>query len=114
MRARYRGWCKPGDHPVVPGDEVSRYARVGWAHPNCQRGPDQWARLNATEGRQAADAWDEMEAAAERREREHDDREYALGVADAERYRFNRDFMGQAWADAEEYARDMRGLNGDW
>ncbi len=57
---------------------------------------------------------DRWERAAARRERERDRAEYAAGVEDANRWRFNRDMFGEAYAAAEEYARDLRGLNGDW
>jgi hypothetical protein len=72
-------------------------------------------RIERTVGRRAADDfgddWERREAA---RERERNDAEYRAGIEDANRERFNRQVFGEAYAAAEEYARDLRGLNGDW
>lgn len=123
MKARYAGYCRPGDDRIRPGDEVSRYPRVGWAHPRCHAEATRPAlvgnaALAAAERYGYADGggdpvgdWERVEA---RRERERMDAEYAAGVEDARRERFNRDMFGEAYAAAEEYARDMAGLNGEW
>ena len=113
--ARYTsGTCRNCGGNIVAGQTVrsaARYGRVGgYVHTFCPVSVAAHQRqYDEIEGRMAADEFD-MNAA----ERDRDNAEYAAGVEDANRYRFNRDFMGHAYADAEEYARDMRGLNGDW
>lgn len=103
MRARYRGWCRPGDHRVNPGDEVSKYPGVGWAHPGCRAGR---VREPVPAGGDRLDDWEAIEA---RRERERENSEYALGRADVERWRAERQVFGKeladAWAAEDEFNR---------
>lgn len=107
MRARYPGYCRPGDHPVNVGDEVSKYPRVGWVHPRCHAEATRpmVARVDTYDG----DAVDRWEAAEARRQREHDDAEYAKGVADVERWHAERKVYGAAladrWAAEDEFNR---------
>lgn len=112
MQAKFPGRCPGGDRIRV-GDTIARDGRGRWAHP----GHD--SRLAVTYAARSAE-FDEgyenakWEAAEARAERNRDEQEYAAGIEDANRERFNRQMFGEAYAAAEEYARDLRGLNGDW
>lgn len=117
MQAKYPGWCNTGKDKVLPGQIIVRSGR-GWRHSSCPVGA---ASLGRDLARRAAyvkptagDWLDDAEIAEARRERERDNAEYAAGVEDANRYRFNRQMFGDAYAAGEEYERDLRGLNGDW
>ena len=104
--ARYNsGVCGRCDRPILAGQRIEGY-RGAYRHRFCPTGG--WS------DREADAANDEAERREAARERMRDDAEYAAGIEDARRYRENREWFGQEYADAEEYARDMRGLNGDW
>lgn len=131
--ARYAGTCADCGNPIVVGERIRSYAR-SYAHVVCpvasvpeydadaayeryleDGGP--LAEVIAAEDRyeQEREAMDVglMEMRAARAEREAMDAEYAAGIEDVRRWHENTALFGQAYADAEEYARDMRGLNGD-
>jgi hypothetical protein len=87
MKAKYPGRCRGGDRIAV-GDEIVPVPG-GWSHRACE-----------------IPVVDVVPSCEEQ--------EYRLGVEDAEREKFNRQMFGEEFAAAEEFARDMRGLNGDW
>jgi hypothetical protein len=118
-----------GDRVRV-GDDIVR-DKYGWSHPvhkgfaktydapsdtlgPCGCTDYHMADCPTRTGYTAEDRFDDWEANQARAERDRDNAEYAAGVEDARRYRFERDTMGEAWAAQNEYERDMRGLNGDW
>lgn len=110
MRANYRGRCADGDD-IEPGDEIVKAGR-GWRHRwhnKPGQHPFYGVRVSNVPG--YPDEYEDEGNAAERRML---DQEYAAGIEDANRERFNRQMFGEEFAAAEEYARDMRGLNGDW
>ena len=101
MIARYTGNCRLGRDRIVPGETIVRDGR-GWSHQTCRhRRP--WATVPEPALTRTVD-----------RDRARDDADYAAGIEDAVRWRFNRDAFGEEFAASEEYARDLRGLNGDW
>lgn len=119
MKARFPGWCIAGKHKVAAGDEIKRDG-AGWSHATHFGPPPSFAWTprptyvepnDRTYSGRAAEDFDDWQAA---RDRARDDAEYAAGIEDAKRERFNRDMFGESYAAAEEYARDMRGLNGEW
>ena len=108
MRAMFPGKC-PGGDEIKPGDEITKAGR-GWAHRFHNPGVHPFFVRRAALGEDDGHFEDEGNAA----ERRMMDQEYAAGIEDANRERFNRQMFGESYAAAEEYARDMRGLNGDW
>ena len=125
MKARYPGKCAGGGDRVTPGDEVVK-DKYGWSHPAHVKADIGRDLHRNTHGPAPSFAWtprptydefdasDHFEAAEARRDRDRANAEYAAGVEDARRYRETRDLFGESYAVAEEYARDLRGLNGDW
>jgi hypothetical protein len=125
MNARFPGKDARTGAPIKVGDEITRY-RGGWtiSGPPASFGGFAWTprpdysaaahgrrydEINRTIGRMAADEFDDAAT-----ERARDDAEYAAGIEDARRESFNRNTFGESYAAAEEYARDLRGLNGEW
>lgn len=122
MQARYSGTCAGGRDPINPGQTIVRDGR-GWSHPSHVRADrPTWSRpasyaqreADAARMRGSLNGLSNAEVAEARRQRQLDEQEYAAGREDADRWRFNRDMFGESYAAAEEYARDLRGLNGDW
>ena len=106
MRARYPGRDARTGKPIEVGDEIREYGR-GWTHA----GPPP---SFAWTPRPTYDAIDDFERIDAERDRARDNAEYAAGINDANRWRENRAFFGDAEADRIEFERDMRGLNGEW
>ncbi len=86
MRARFSSRCRMCGDPIQKGDPII-VTESGSQHETC-----------------------DPEAAGQERvmDRGGTDPEYARGVADYERYRFNRDTFGEDYAASEELAWDLR------
>lgn len=114
MIARYQTKCRACGEYINPGDQIvrARNARI-WVHASCPvekpeadtSAQDNW---NDPYGGYGADP----EAMLAARERAAMDAEYNRGVADAETYLWNKRFMGEEYAEAEEMARELRDPEG--
>jgi len=110
MAARFPSRCRSCGGKVRVGDPISK-RNGAWVHGSC---PAELATVR--EARLSGSAPYEVleERAIERQRRQRADAEYAAGQEDARREKFNREMFGDAYAAAEEFARDLRGLNGEW
>lgn len=89
MRARFDGHCRNCGGAITAGDEIRRGSR-GWQHASCEPA-----------GAYRSPAPRDLERAAM-------DREYAQGVADAERYMETKRLFGEELADRWEIERELR------
>jgi len=96
MRARYRGYCRECREAIAVGDEMVHAGRRENYHAACYE--------DANEARGEVEAEWRDAARREDAERRANDAEYAAGVADYERDKFNREVFGEEYAAAEEFA----------
>ena len=96
MRARFAG------RDAWTGDKIRKGDAIYWSRAEGAVLAYNYERGNKSETPSYAGVDERL------RERRLGDREYAAGVADAERYRFNRDYMGEEYAAAEELAWSLR------
>jgi hypothetical protein len=97
MTARYPGTCKGCGQRFGEGTQIDYRGRGKTYHAECPIG-----RLDV--GTRDVDP----ELVLARREAAHEDAEYARGVADADRYRANRDLLGEDYAAAEDLAWELK------
>jgi hypothetical protein len=105
FRARFPGKC-PGGDAIRAGDLIEARREGGYRHTACRAADRKPVPVYAFADGESDDigAWERDQAL---RERQQMDAEYAAGIEDARRWRENSQMFGQ------EFARDMRGLNGD-
>jgi hypothetical protein len=86
FNAKYAGSCKRCDDAIEVGERIESVRGRGYRHVGCS-------------------ATNEVVECAEKRQM---NAEYAAGVADYERWKFNSSMFGDEYACAEEIAHDMK------
>lgn len=113
MNAKFAGRCRDCGKQFPAGEQINWSKLAGARHVSCgtsAAGEYREIAPGAVRGSIHANA----EAAEGRRDKAHMDAEYAKGVADADRYIFNRDTFGEDYAAAEELAWELKDPDGSW